>query len=454
MKKIDEKIIRFVKENDLLQQGEKILLALSGGADSVFLLHFLLKYKRKYKVEIGAMHVNHMIRGKEADSDEKFCGNLCSKLGIEYFSVKRDVPAFAKRNKISIEEAAREIRYKELSKIQEKFKYDKIATAHTCSDNAETVLLNLIKGTGIKGLSGIPIIRGSVIRPILNVTKDEILEYLKKNNVHFRFDKTNLSNAHERNFIRNELFPLIKKRLNPKIEQTLFKSSAIFKKQTGITNTVIKIIKEHTTVKKKDQLEILIDELAKFDEDIWSDIVKVSLDGNFQIQTSFNDCSKVISLFNKQVGKTVDISNQLTAIREKNKIIVFFLKEQKKSEPVEIMVGGKGELKNKQIKINCVDKNFVAYSNDKNIEYIDANRVTDKFSLRFWKNGDRFQPFGLKGSKNISDFLNDQKIPAIEKRQQLVLVNKNKIVWVVGYRIDDQVKITDKTKKVLQLCLS
>ena len=216
MKKIDEKIIRFIEEQELIELGDKILVALSGGPDSVFLLHFLLKYRKKYGIEIGAMHVNHMIRGEEANKDEKFCRKLCLKLGVDYHTVKRNVPSFAKTNKISIEEAAREIRYKELTKIQKNFFYDKIATAHNCSDNAETVFLNLIKGTGLKGLSGIPIRRENIIRPILSISKDEILEYLKKNKVEYLIDKTNLSNIYERNFVRNEIFPQIKKYLNPK----------------------------------------------------------------------------------------------------------------------------------------------------------------------------------------------------------------------------------------------
>lgn len=453
MKKIDEKIIRFIEEYELIKRGDKILIALSGGPDSVFLLNFLLKYRRKYGIEIGAMHINHMIRGEEANNDEKFCRKLCLQLGVDYHTVKRNVPSFAKTNKISIEEAAREVRYKELLKVQKKFSYNKIATAHNCSDNAETIFLNLIKGTGLKGLSGIPIRRENIIRPILSISKDEILEYLKKSNVEYLIDKTNLSNIYERNMIRNEMFPLIKKHLNPKIEQTLFKSSLVLKKQSIVLNSAIEIISEHVVIKKKDKLEIIIDKLSKIEKSIWSDVIKFSIERNFSVQVLFNDCNKVISLFSNQTSKSVSISNGLTALRERGKVLVYIKNKLNKSEHVEIKIGGQGEIDNKKITINSVEKNLVTYSSNKNIEYINADKVRDKFILRFWKDGDRFYPLGLNGSKKVSDFLNEQKVSSFEKRKQLVLTNNKKIVWVVSHRIDNRFKITDKTRKVLQLCL-
>lgn len=454
MKKIDEKIIRFIEEYKLIKRGDKILIALSGGPDSVFLLNFLLKYRKKYEIEIGAMLVNHMIRGEEADKDEKFCRKICAQLGVDYHSIKRNVPAFAKLNKISIEEAAREIRYKELVKVQKKFGYNKIATAHNCSDNAETVFLNLIKGTGLKGLSGIPIRRENIIRPILTITKDEILEYLKKNHIQYSIDKTNLSNVYERNFVRNEMFPKIKKHLNPKFEQTLFKSSLVLKKQLTVLNSAIGIISEHVIIKKKkDKLEIDIDKLSTIAKSIWSDVIKFSIERNFSVQVSFNDCNKIISLFSNQIGKSINITNGLTALRERGKVLVYIKRQQKKSEHVEIKIGGSGTINNKKIFINFFEENLAVYSESRKIEYINADKVSPTFILRFWKNGDRFYPLGLKGSKKVSDFLNDQKVSSFEKRKQLVLVNNKKIVWVVGHRIDDRFKITDQTRKVLQLCL-
>ena len=330
MKKIDEKIIRFIKDYNLINRGDKILVALSGGPDSTFLLNFLLRYRRKYKIEVGAMHVNHMIRGQAADNDEIFCRELCVQLKIKYHSVKRNVPSLAKRQKVSVEEAARNLRYEELEKVRKKIGYDKIATAHNCSDNAETILLNLIKGTGLKGLAGIPIERGNIIRPILPIAKRDIFEFLKSNNVKYLTDESNLSNIYERNLIRNEILTLIRKCLNPKIDQTLFKSSLILRNQAAVLSSVTKMFSELILIKKKDKLEIIIDKMFPIEKNIWSDIIKYSVDRHFKTQISFNDCNKIISLIPNQAGKSVNITNNLLAVRDRDRFLVYPKKTEKK----------------------------------------------------------------------------------------------------------------------------
>lgn len=453
MKKIEEKIIGFIKKFELIKQDDKILVALSGGPDSVFLLYFLLKYKKKYKITIGAMHLNHMIRGAEAKSDEKFCRNLCSELGVDYHSANKDVPAYSKKNKISIEEAAREIRYAELEKIQKKFVYNKIATAHNCNDNAETIILNLIKGSGIKGLSGIPIVRENIIRPILSITKVEIFNYLTKNKLKYVVDQTNFSNVYERNFIRNKLIPLIKEKFNPKLEQTLFNSSLILKRHSSVLSYAVRVISGQVAVMNGAKLKIIIDKLIMVDKNIWSDVIKHSIESNFKVQISFNDCLKTISLIPNQKGKIVNLSSGLTALREEKTVLIYGQKTIKDNKAIEIKIGETRRIDHKKLSIHLVDYRSLKYSNSKNIEYIDAAKVSDRFTLRKWEDGDRFYPLGLGGSQKISDFLNNQKVSAIAKREQLVLLNKNIIVWVVSRRIDNRYKVTNKTRKVLQLCL-
>lgn len=454
MKKLDEKVIRFIEEHKLIKKGDRILVALSGGPDSIFLLHFLLKYKRKYRIEVGAMHINHMIRGKESERDEKFCGRLCEQFAVNFHTAKRDVPFYAKKNKISIEEAAREIRYKELGKVRKKFGYDKIATAHTCSDNAETMFLNLIKGSGLKGLSGIPISRGEIIRPVLTITKDEILKFLKQNKIKYLIDESNLSNVYERNFIRNKIFPLLKKQLNPKLEETLFKSSLVLRRQAEVQSSVVEIVSKLVVKQKKNSLEIDLTSLNKITTDIWSDVTKLALDRTFHAQFSFNDCKKVLSLIQKQNGKSVNISKNLAAVKERNIILIFPKPVNQKAVFVKLKIGESVQAGDMKIRIEKVGKQEIEYSTEKNIELIAGDELVDEFVLRTWRNGDRFYPLGLRGSKKISDFLNDRKVTVSEKPKQLVLLNNNKIVWVVGHRIDDRFKIKNTTRKVVRLCLN
>lgn len=454
MKKLDEKVFRFIEEHNLIKKGDKILVALSGGPDSIFLLRFLLKYKRKYRIEVGSMHINHMIRGKEAERDEKFCARLCEQFAVNFHTAKRDVPSYAKKNKISIEEAAREIRYQELGKVRKKFGYDKIATAHTCSDNAETMFLNLIKGSGLKGLSGIPISRGEIIRPVLTITKDEILKFLKQNKIKYLTDESNRSNVYERNFIRNKIFPLLNRELNPKLEETLFKSSLVLRRQAEVQSSVVEIVSKLVVKQKKNSLEIDLTSLNKITTDIWSDVIKLALDRTFLAQFSFNDCKKVMSLIQKQNGKSVNISKNLAAVKERNIILIFPKPVNQKAVFIKLKIGESVQTGDMKIRIEKVSKQEIEYSTDKNIELIAGDELGDEFVLRTWRNGDRFYPLGLKGSKKISDFLNDRKVTVSEKPKQLVLLNNNKIVWVVGHRIDDRFKIKNTTRKVIRLCLN
>lgn len=453
MKKIEEKIILFIKEHELLNLGDKVLIALSGGPDSVCLLNFLVKFKKKYKLSIGALHVNHMIRGKLADNDEKFCNDLCNKLQIEFHSVRRDVPAFAKAKKLSLEEAGRQIRYEELYKVQKKFGYDKIATGHTCSDNAETVLLNLIKGAGLRGLSGIPAKRDNIIRPLLPLSKSEVIDYLNSSKLEYVIDATNLNNAYERNFIRNKLLPLIKENINPKVEQTLLKSSSLWRQQFLTIDSIVKIISDFVAVKKKNFLEFNLELLNKLDKNILNDLIKFSIERNFLVQISFNDCKKIVSLISSKSGRKFEISSGLFALRERGKILITNKDTGHAIKKMLLKIGDTVRFNGQEISINFVDKSSVKFLNDRKIEYLNADNLSSNFTLRLWKNGDKFHPLGLEGSKKVSDFLNDLKLSSIEKNKQLVLTNKNKIVWVVGRRLDERFKVTDQTRKILKLCL-
>ena len=268
IKKIDQKILKFINEESLLSKGDKVLVAFSGGTDSVFLLSFLLKYKKRFNIQLAAFHLNHNLRGKEAIDDEKYCRKFSRDNKIKYFSESKNVKMFAKKNKISMEEAGRKIRYSELERIANKNDFNKIATAHNANDNTETVLLNLIKGTGLKGISGIPVKRGKIIRPILSVSRDEILSYLEKKKIPYRTDSSNLSSEYERNFLRNKIIPDLKDRLNPQLDNTLLKSSTIFRSISAVLESQIDS-KINDAVKFKDkQLSINVDELLKLDENL------------------------------------------------------------------------------------------------------------------------------------------------------------------------------------------
>ena len=453
MKRIEQKVLKYIDEKKLIVKNDRILVALSGGPDSVFLLYFLLKYKRRLNIGIGALHVNHGLRGKDAELDEKFCRNFCEKTGVVFYNVKKNVKDYAVRKKISIEEAGRIIRYKELERTASVNNFPKIATAHICDDNAETVLLNLIKGTGLRGISGIPHERGKIIRPLLCLTKEEILRYLNHFNIEFRTDLTNFETDFERNFIRNRVIPLIKERLNPNFETSILKSSEVFKETSDYIDKQLQPIISGFNVNEKGILRLNISVLSRVDKNLLGIFYKTSLEKRFGKQISFNDCKRIISLQTVRTGKTINLSNNLVAVKERDSIDIHQQIIKKSFKPVEIKPGREVKLDNKSLLIKKRESFPEEFNNNRTVEFIKGDSLKDKFVLRKWNAGDRFYPLGMKGSKKISDFLNEQKIPSANKKEQLVLTNSGKIVWVLGLRIDDRVKITRDTKRVYELCL-
>ena len=341
MNKIEQNVLRFIDEKKLIENGDNVLVALSGGPDSVFLLRFLVLFKKRYNIKIGAIHVNHMIRGKAAREDEAFCSDLCLYLGINLRLVRKNVRKFAEKNKISLEEAGRIIRYREFNRECIRSGYNKIATAHNCNDNAETVFLNLIKGTGIKGISGIPVSRGKIIRPILNITKEEINKYLKEKNIKYRTDLSNLSNEYERNFIRNKIIPVIKENLNPNLEKTIFNSSGVFAEMSLLFEEASGIVKDNLISILKNELRLSLTALKGTNNAVGAFALKSLIERNFSVKTEFNDIKKILSLEDKQAGRLVELSNKIRAIKEREYIII----KRKIKDPAEKTV--RREIENK-----------------------------------------------------------------------------------------------------------
>jgi tRNA(Ile)-lysidine synthase len=452
MKRTEEKVIKFINEKKLLQKGDSVLVALSGGADSVFLLYFLYKFAKMYRIKLASIHINHKLRGVEADEDEQFCKTFSEKLNIPFHSVKKDVKYFAKKNKISIEEAGREIRYKEFFKLAKKYSYSKIATAHHSSDNTETVFLNLIKGAGLKGIAGIPASRGNIIRPILSTSKHEILAYLKKNKISFRTDVSNESNKYERNFLRNQILPLIKEKLNPSLDDTIFNSSEIIKNYLKYISHEVDKIKKKGVKQDADKLLISVRELESADEAIQAGAVISSIEQYFNLTIEYAAVKSILGLLNKQTGRTITLPGEFKAIRERENIIIFASQKPENIEIIKISQGEEKKLNGKKISIRRVSS-AGKIGADRNEEFISGDNLKPDFIIRRWKAGDRFIPFGSKGSKKISDFLNEQKIPSHKKSEQLLLINDSRIVWVIGLRLDNRFKIEDSTKYIMHLCL-
>lgn len=449
IKYIEQKVLKFISNHSLISQGDKILVALSGGPDSVFLLYLLKKFSNKFKIELAAFHLNHSLR-RSADKEQKFCEKLCNELSIPFYAHKIDVKAFAKQNKISVEEAGRIIRYEFLKNIADKIYFKKIATAHNADDNAETVLLNISKGTGVKGISGIPVKRDNIIRPILYLRKSEIISYLKKKKITYVIDESNLSEEYERNFIRLKIIPQIEQKLNPGFVNSVLSTSINLQGFIKYFEKTISQIQQKYSELVNDEVRINFSLFEREDVFIQTEIIRKILSEIFNLQPVQKDVEKILSLKSKQVGTTETLRKNVKAIRERNHISIFYDKSYTE-KIIEIKAGETKKFNSQSLSISKVDFSDVKLTSEKNIEYVDGDLTGENFIIRKWKEGDKFKPIGMSGTKKISDYLNDIKTEAKLKKNQFVLISRNKIVWVIGKRLDDRFKVTPNSKIIYKL---
>lgn len=446
--KIYETVINFIKKHNLIENNSKLLIALSGGPDSVFALYFFHQFKNKYKAELIAAHVNHNLRGNDSEQDQIFCEKICNELKIPIFIKSVDVEKFARKNNQSVEEAARNLRYNFFEEISNHEKVDYIITAHNSDDNTETILLNLIKGTGLSGLSGIPVKRGKIVRPILSLSKKEIVEFLELNKINFRIDKSNYENDFERNKLRNIVIPEIEK-INPSLNSTLRNfSNNISSINIYIQQEIEKSFKKF--VKKNENQFIVNQKLFQRENVLISSlIIKKLFEDHLKISFTSKDSDKVKNLVFQQKGTTIKLKNSVKVIRE-DESLIFFTEEKLFTDEIEIRLNSSQEIGNYEISIEEVNE-FNENSNFS--EIISGDKTEDIFILRRWKIGDKFIPLGMKNFKKISDFLTDKKVKSSSKKKHLILTNRNEIVYVFGLRIDERYKLTKNTKRKIGICL-
>ncbi len=452
-KTIEQDVFRFVKKHSLLSDAKKILIGLSGGADSVFALHFFCKFKTKYNLNIAALHVNHNLRGSESIRDEEFCRKLCEDLEIEFHCSHVNVSSFAKNNKKSVEEAARDLRYKEFEKTANLCEADLVVTSHNSNDNTETVLLNIVNGTSLSGISGIPIKREKIIRPFLCLSKDSIVDFLNSNGIKFVEDSSNNNVDYKRNFLRSKIIPELKENINPSIDKTILQSSEVFRNQTSIINYFIDEIYSELVSFREGEIEVFISQLEKYPKEILGEFFKKILNSNFEVDYSYNQFEKLFSLITAQVGTKIDLGSNILAFRERDKIVI---SKMKVNDLIKLIVEPGKKIKTD---LGCFSMNFVdklpeKFNKSNKIEFISGDLLKDKLVLRNWILGDKIQLLGMKGTKKVSDVLTDLKIPSRLRKSQLVLVNNDEIVWIVGQRISEKYKVSKKTKKIIKVCLN
>jgi tRNA(Ile)-lysidine synthase len=441
----------------MLQRGDKIIVACSGGPDSVALLHLLNQIKEKYDLKLIVAHVNHELRGNESDEDERFVKRLARKLKLNFHTRSFDVVRIARKKKLSIEEAAREVRYQYLDKLAQRLKATKIALGHNADDQAETVLMRLIRGTGALGLTGMSIVRGKIIRPLLQIKREEIEEFFKEQNLDFRIDSSNLRQDYLRNRIRLELLPHLKRNYNPKIIDTLNRTASILSAQEDYL--MKKTLKEFGKIAKAQKEKISLDLAKLFNYDIFlqREILRLVFErlGESEFKGSFALVELVLNLAQqRKAGRRIFLKKDVLAEVSAGHLNFYKVKKEEKDQSLVFPGAAESERFGIRLDSEIVKRKNLKekpYSKDEMTAFLSWDKLKPPFILRNPRTGDQFRPLGMKGTKSLKDFLTDLKVPRYEKERVLVLTSNDWIVWVLGYRIADQFKVQKNTKEVLKI---
>lgn len=433
-----KRFLDFIKKHELCQDGDVVLLAVSGGVDSVVLCHLF----HLSKIDFAIAHMNFALRGQDSIEDEKFVKILGEKYQIQVHTSLANPLEFAKQHGISIQMAARELRYTWFAELMSQFNYSSVSTAHHLNDSLETVLLNLTKGTGIAGLHGILPKNNFLIRPLLFATKQEIIDFAGTHGLAWREDISNNSNKYQRNLIRNKVVPLLKE-INPSLESRFEQTLDKLQLLENFYNDEVARFKLNVFKQSEKEVYINIPDL------LTTSNYKVLLLGALkEYGFHYEDLSQLIDGQFPE-NKTIT-SDNFKLFTNHNRLIIL---PNHDSQLVfkEVSIESKFVItKSVKIEFSIMDNTDIStLIKQKNIGCLDFETLHFPLIVRNWKDGDRFQPFGFKGlHKNVSDFLNESKVPFYKKKDVLVIESGEEIVWIVGYRIAEKYKVTAQTKRV------
>lgn len=452
-----EEFQAYINRYHLIAEGEKVILALSGGIDSMVLADLLLKVK----VDFVAAHCNFHLRGEESDGDEKFVRDYAERNGIQCYVKHFETEKYAAEQGVSIEMAARDLRYAWFEQLRQHLGYDIIAVAHHADDQAETFFINLLRGAGLNGLKGMKPQNGVVIRPLLWASREQIRKYAAENHIVWREDHTNAESVYLRNKIRNQLLPTFDE-LHPEARQGLYKSLEHLSAENELYRALLKEKLAQIVELDGDVQRLPFSKLvkAKVPEPAIPEATRRAEGPTYSFQLLFewlrqygfntDQCHFIYDAIGTGVGNQYcSATHRLVIGRDELQLSEI---KEKKDDEIQIGIGEEEILSPFHLCFSKLERT-AEFIIDKSPEVaqLDADKIQFPLILRHWRHGDRFHPLGMKGSKLLSDFFVDQKFTEYQKQNVWLLVSAGgDILWVVGYRLDDRFKITDDTKTVFE----
>lgn len=453
-----QQVLKTIEKNHMFNRGDNVLVAVSGGPDSICLLHILNSLKKQLGINIIAAHVNHGLRGLEADKDEEFVHEFCENYKIECHSKKIDIKKIALEKSISMETAGREARYEYFYDLKEKYGVDKIALAHNANDQAETILMRIMRGTGVEGLVGIKHVRDNVIvRPILSVIRRDIEKYCNEMNLKPRIDKTNLENIYTRNKIRLDLIPYIEDNFNKDIVDGLIRLSNSAEKDNSFIEKHVDLnYKKYCN--RKDGKVIISNKAFELEEALITRLIRRAV---LEIKGNLYDFEKahiydIINIQNQGTGRELSLPGKVQVYNNYGDIYIYNKKNEgaqiKYELPLKINEVNRIEDIGINITMTVLDNNSKYNIKDNNdIKYFDYDKINKDITIRNRREGDKFSPLGMNGSKKLKDLFIDLKINKKERDEINLICFGDEIAWVVGYKISDKFKVSNDSNKILKI---
>lgn len=463
-----EKIQRTLVIHKMVKPGDHLVVAVSGGPDSMALLHALVRLRSSLGLHLTVAHLDHGTRGGASAADAEFVRQAAAGLGIPVVIERRDVPGERAKIGMSFQEAARTLRLRFLESVRERVSADKVALAHTVDDQAETVLINLLRGGGPRGLGGMRPVRGNLIRPLLDCTREEAVNFLQEEGIEYRQDETNRDPRYLRNRIRLELIPQLEQEYNPQARQALHQTARILQWEEDHLNRETEDWFERLGRVEPLSRHVVLEctALKALPPALQARLVRLALErgcGTLR-RFTFGHILNVLELLEAgKSGKVVSLPGHWAAEREANCLKIYKIQEPKSGiinddnplsgEGLALQVPGVTAVDALGVRISIEVEEGVHQGTAKpNQALLDFDKTGASLRIRYWRPGDRFQPLGMQGTKKLKDYFKDQKIPRAERKRMTVLTTaQDHIIWIVEGRISELYRISDQTRKTLNI---
>ncbi|MCD6300215.1 MAG: tRNA lysidine(34) synthetase TilS [Dehalococcoidales bacterium] len=462
---LEQRVLHFIRENRLIPSQEKVVVAVSGGPDSVCLLYVLVNLQQELGITLHIAHLNHQLRGTESEADAQYVADLAHRLGIPATTERREVKAYQAQKRISLEEAAREVRYAFLAQVADSVGAERVAVGRTADDHIETILMHLIRGTGTRGLRGLqPYTRWqssgdslAIIRPLLSVTRRETATYCQHHQLTPRLDASNLSLSPLRNRIRQQLLPLLQS-YNPQVTRALLRTAHIVVDDLAFLDEKAAAVWDEVVQEYENNIVLNKERFLQLPSALQRNLLRMSIEkllGNLR-DIEMRHIEEIMEALSKPAGKRLNLPGGLIFSIEYDKYLIGSDLVSLSPFPslegeLSLNVPGETLLPGWCVTATIVDREQMAGKDDNFIAYFDYDKTGERLLVRTRRYGDRFQPLGMSQPKKLGEFMIDAKIPRAWRGQIPIVCSPRHILWVVGWQIDERVKVTEETKQVLCL---